>query len=114
MTDLWSSPRTRAARRARERDPEISVEQKMADVETIRTKIKQAISQVTGIKPETISDSTSYTEDLGLDSLSILEITVSVESHFKFQATDDELAAIRTVEDTVNLVRKRLCVEVPE
>ncbi len=84
----------------------------MVDIETIRTKIKQAISQVTGIKPEVISDSTSYTEDLGLDSLSILEITVSVESQFKFQATDEELAAIRTVEDTVSLVKKRLCVEV--
>jgi acyl carrier protein len=86
----------------------------MADAETIRTSIKQAICKVTGIKPESISDSTSYAEDLGLDSLSILEITVSVESQFKFQATDEELAAIRTVEDTVNLVKKRVCVEVPE
>ncbi|PYX87800.1 MAG: acyl carrier protein [Acidobacteria bacterium] len=82
------------------------------DVQTIQAKIKQAISQVTGIKPEAIPDSASYAEDLGLDSLSILEITVSVESQFKFQATDEELAAIRTVEDTVNLVKKRLCVEV--
>jgi acyl carrier protein len=94
--------------------PEISVEQKMADIESIRAKIKQAIGQVTGIKPEAISDATSYTEDLGLDSLSILEITVSVENQFKFQATDEELAAIRTVEDTISLVKKRLCVEVPE
>ena len=37
---------------------------------------------------------------------------VNKETILKFQATDEELAAIRTVEDTVNLVKKRLCVEV--
>lgn len=81
------------------------------NVETIRTAIKQAIHQVTGISAEAISDSTSYDEDLGLDSLSILEITVSVENRFRFQATDEELSSIRTVADTVNLVQRRLSME---
>lgn len=82
------------------------------DVQDISASVKQAISKVTGIKAETISDSASYVDDLGLDSLSILEITVSVENQFKFQASDEELSAIRTVEDTVSLVKKRLCVQV--
>ena len=74
--------------------------------------VKQAISKVTGIDTATISDSASYEQDLGLDSLSILEIAVNVESQFKIHATDEELSAIRTVEDTVNLVRKRMPAEV--
>jgi acyl carrier protein len=82
------------------------------DIETIKTKIKQAINQVTGIDAGTISDRASFTDDLGLDSLSILEIAVNVESHFKFQATDEELSSIRTVEDTVELVKRRMCLEV--
>ena len=82
------------------------------DVEAIKGRVKQSISQVTGIDAATISDSAAYVDDLGLDSLSILEIAVNVEEHFKFHATDDELAAIRTVEDTVQLVRRRMCVEV--
>jgi len=82
------------------------------DVEAIRARVKQSISQVTGIDAATISESAAYVDDLGLDSLSILEIAVNVEEHFKFHATDDELAAIRTVEDTVQLVRRRMCVEV--
>ena len=82
------------------------------DIEDVGAVVKQAISKVTGIKMETISDSASYQEDLGLDSLSILEITVSVENEFKFQASDEELSSIRTVEDTVSLVKKRLCVPV--
>ena len=82
------------------------------DVEAIRARVKQSISQVTGIDAVTISDSAAYVDDLGLDSLSILEIAVTVEEHFKFHATDDELAAIRTVEDTVQIVRRRMYVEV--
>ncbi|HEY6972422.1 MAG TPA: phosphopantetheine-binding protein [Candidatus Angelobacter sp.] len=82
------------------------------DVEAIRGRVKQSISQVTGIEVAAISDSAAYVDDLGLDSLSILEIAVNVEEHFKFHATDDELAAIRTVENTVELVRRRAYVEV--
>jgi acyl carrier protein len=82
------------------------------DVDVIRAKVKQSINQVTGIDAATITDSAAYVDDLGLDSLSILEIAVNVEEHFKFHATDEELTAVRSVEDTVELVRKRLSVEV--
>jgi len=82
------------------------------DVEAIKTSIKEAIHQVTGVDTANISDSASYADDLGLDSLAILEIAVAVETQFKFHATDEELSSIRTLEDTVNLVKRRMYVEV--
>ncbi|MGD0568448.1 MAG: acyl carrier protein [Candidatus Sulfotelmatobacter sp.] len=82
------------------------------DAEAIRTKVKQSINRVTGIEAATISDTASYDADLGLDSLSILEIVVDVETQFKFQASDEELSSIRTVADAVSLVEKRLSAEV--
>jgi acyl carrier protein len=82
------------------------------DVDVIRTKVKECIQKVTGIDAATISDSAAYVEDLDLDSLSILEISVSVEESFKFHATDEELSSVRNVEDTVALVMRRACVEV--
>jgi acyl carrier protein len=82
------------------------------EIQAIRAKVKECIQKVTGIDAATISDSAAYVGDLGLDSLSILEIAVSVEEHFKFHATDEELASTRTVDDTVELVTKRTCVEV--
>jgi acyl carrier protein len=89
--------------------PDISlVGQKAMDVEVIRTQIKEAIKRVAGIEVEAISDTASYENDLGLDSLSILEIAVEVENQFKFHASDEELASIRSVEDAVSLVKKRL------
>jgi acyl carrier protein len=88
------------------------LEQVTMETESIKATIKQSISRVTGIAADTISDSASYEDDLGLDSLSVLEIAVEVESYFKFQASDEELTSIRTVEDTAELVRKRLCAQV--
>jgi acyl carrier protein len=82
------------------------------EIQDIRDTIKQAISKVTGIDAGTISDSASYEGDLGLDSLSILEIAVSVESQFKIQASDEDLSAMRTIEDTVNMVKKWMPAEV--
>jgi acyl carrier protein len=83
------------------------------DVEAIKAKVKEAIQQVTGIDAATISDSASYDQDLGLDSLAILEIAVCVEQHFKFQATDEELSSLRTIADSAELVRRKMLVEAP-
>ncbi len=89
--------------------PDISiVGQKTMDVEAIRAQIKEAIKRVAGIEVEAIADTASYETDLGLDSLSILEIAVEIENQFKFHASDEELSSVRTVEDAVNLVKKRL------
>lgn len=82
------------------------------ELETIKAKIKEAIHEVTGLDAATISDSASYIDDLGLDSLAILEIAVAVENQFKFHASDDELSSIRTVEDTIALVKRRIFAEV--
>lgn len=78
------------------------------EIQEIRDTVKRTISEVTGIDINTIPDSASYDSDLGLDSLSILEIAVGVESHFKIKANDEELSGIRTIDDTVELVRRRM------
>jgi acyl carrier protein len=83
------------------------------DAEEIRAGIKRIIAKVSGINCAEIADSASYVDDLGLDSLSILEIAVNVEHDFKIkEAQDDELSEIRTIEDTVRFVGRRLCVEI--
>ena len=76
------------------------------DCQEIRTRIKTSISNVTGIGMTEIRDDSSYVDDLGLDSLSILEIIVDVEAQFDIDAPEEELKAIRTIDDTVKLVQQ--------
>lgn len=50
------------------------------DVNEIRRKTKDSISRITGIPVDDIADSASYREDLGLDSLAMLEIAVDAST----------------------------------
>ena len=78
------------------------------DVEVIRTKIKEIISNVTSIAPEEIGDNASLIEDLQLDSLSLLEIGVDVDYEFKLGVPEERLGEMRTVGDAVDLVQETL------
>lgn len=81
------------------------------DRSVIRAKIKNSIARVANLAPEEIGDAASYREDLMLDSLTILEIVVDVELQFQIKVPDEELSAVRTVEDTTDLVQQYLCLE---
>ncbi|MEM7583190.1 MAG: phosphopantetheine-binding protein [Acidobacteriota bacterium] len=78
------------------------------DVEQIRGKIKEVISNVTNIDPSEIGDKASFVEDLQLDSLSLLEIGVDVDYEFKLGVPEERLSELRTVQDTVDLVQQCL------
>jgi acyl carrier protein len=66
--------------------------------------IKEIIGKVTGCSPDGISDSATFVDDLGLDSLAILEIAVDVENRFQIRATDEELQSIRSIQDSLALI----------
>jgi len=74
----------------------------------IRSIVKHSIARITSISPEEIPDNASYKGDLKLDSLTILEIAVDAEYQFKIRIPEDELSAIDTIEDTVNIVQQHL------
>ncbi len=70
--------------------------------------IKQSIARITGIPPDQIADTASYDKDLGLDSLSMLEIAVDAEMRFAIKIPDSRLPEIRTVDDAVRIVTEYL------
>lgn len=78
------------------------------DVEQIRSKIKDVISNVTNIDPAEIGDRASFVDDLQLDSLSLLEIGVDVDYEFKLGVPEERLGELRTVQDAVELVQQCL------
>lgn len=76
--------------------------------EDIRAQIKQSISTVTGIEVADIPDSAAYRDDLGLDSLSILEVAINVEFHYKVEVPEEELKEIRNIDDTIAVIDRHL------
>jgi len=78
------------------------------DAIAIRDSIRQSISRITGIPADQIADTASYTDDLGLDSLSLLEIAVDAEMSFHVKIPDERLAELRNVDETVRMVSEYL------
>jgi len=74
----------------------------------IAAKVKQSIATVTGLKTDELIGSTSYEDDLSLDSISILEIVVDVEYQFKIKISEVFLGNVRTLDDTINVVQQCL------
>ena len=74
----------------------------------IRKRVKKSIATITNISLDEIPDNASYKDDLQLDSLTILEIAVDAEYQFQVKLSDDDLAVLRTVDDTVRMVQQYL------
>lgn len=78
------------------------------DVPEMKSRIKEIISNITNIDPEEIEDSASFTQDLDLDSLSLLEIGVDVDYEFQLGLPEERMRGIDSVNQTVELVQERL------
>jgi len=74
----------------------------------IRKKIKEAIAKVSDIELEEIPDEASFVDDLGLDSLVLLEISVEMELEFGVEVSEDDLRTLVTIQDAVDLYRHAL------
>jgi acyl carrier protein len=75
----------------------------------IRLLIKQAVSRVAGIALDGIADDARFVEDLGLDSLSVIESLVIVEHELRVQAQQEDVESqVRSIEDAVRLVQGEL------
>jgi acyl carrier protein len=76
--------------------------------EFIRGEVKKLVAEVTEREPEEIGDASLYREELGIDSLTALEIMFAVDKKFKITVPDEEYQQLKTVNETVALVMRYL------
>ncbi len=74
--------------------------------EDIRTGLAEILEEVAGVLPADATMEKSFTDDLDVDSLSMVEIATAVEDKFGVAIPDDELANIKTVGDAVSFIEK--------
>ena len=66
--------------------------------------IKEIVVEVAGIDAGKISMDKKFTEDLDVDSLSMVEVVVAAEEKFGVKIPDDEVTKMATVGDAVNFI----------
>ncbi len=73
----------------------------------IESKVKSIIADQLGVGEDEIKPESSFIEDLGADSLDIVELVMAMEEEFGFEIPDDQAEKIRTVGDAVTYLRQR-------
>lgn len=69
-------------------------------------KIKEIISEQMSISEDKITMETTFTEDLGADSLDIFQIISELEEEFHIEFSNEDAEKIKTVGDAVNYIKE--------
>ena len=77
-------------------------------MENFKTTFDKLLINTLGISQEDIKPETHFTNDLGADSLDMVELIMEFESEFKVTIPDDDTEEILTVRDAENYLRNKL------
>lgn len=71
---------------------------------TIEAKVRSIIADQLGVSEDEIKMESSFIEDLGADSLDIVELVMAMEEEFEVEIPDEEAENIKTVGDAINYI----------
>src|SRR3954454_2277861 len=80
--------------------------EKMASTEEIRSNLAEIVNEIAGIPVEDVQLDKSFTDDLDVDSLSMVEVVVAAEEEFDVKIPDDEVKNLKTVGDAVAFIER--------
>ncbi|HZB67798.1 MAG TPA: acyl carrier protein [Ornithinibacter sp.] len=68
--------------------------------------LAEIVNEETGLEPSEVQSDKSFTDDLDIDSLSMMTIVVNAEEKFGVRIPDDEVKNLSTVGDAVGFIAK--------
>lgn len=72
----------------------------------IEAKVKKLIADRLGVEVDKIVDSAHFVDDLGADSLDMVELVMALEEEFDTEIDDEEAEKITTVQEVMEYIRK--------
>ena len=78
----------------------------MASTEEIRADLAEIVNEITGIPADDVQLEKSFTDDLDVDSLSMVEVVVAAEEKFGVTIPDDQVKNLKTVGDAVTFIER--------
>ncbi len=74
---------------------------------SIRPKLKEIIQEQLGVDADRIKSEASFIDDLGADSLDIVELVMAMEEEFDLEIPDEDAEKLRTVLDVQNYLEAK-------
>ena len=76
--------------------------------ENLEQDIKQVIADVTGRSVEELKPEAHFFNDLGVDSIKAIELTVAIERRYRISIRDEQIPTISNIKQAVELVKQAL------
>jgi acyl carrier protein len=81
-----------------------SQEEKDMTQQDVLAGLAQIVNQIAGVAPTDVTMDKTFTDDLDVDSISMVEIATIAEDEFHVRIPDEDLKDLRTVGDAVNYI----------
>ena len=70
-------------------------------------KVKEIVAESLNVEESTLSETTSFKEDLGADSLDLFEMVMALEEEFEVEIPTEDLENIKTIGDVESYLQSR-------
>jgi acyl carrier protein len=74
---------------------------------SVEQKVKQIIVDQLGVDEGQVEENASFVEDLGADSLDIVELVMALEEQFDLDVPDEEAEKLKTVKDVIDYIKSK-------
>ena len=74
----------------------------------VEDKIRELIVEQLGVSAEEVIPEASFIDDLGADSLDIVELVMALEEEWGLEIPDDDAEKIQTIQDAITYIEERV------
>jgi acyl carrier protein len=74
---------------------------------SVEEKVKECIVSQLGVNEDEVTLEASFIDDLGADSLDIVELVMAFEEKFSLEIPDDDVEQLKTVNDAVKYIQEK-------
>ena len=71
---------------------------------SIKDRVKEIVCEQLGVTAEEVTPEASFIEDLGADSLDIVELVMALEEEYEMEISDEDAEKIKTVQDIITYI----------
>jgi acyl carrier protein len=76
-----------------------------ASADEVRAGLAEILNEVADVDASDVTDDKSFTDDLDVDSLSMVEVAMAAEEKFGVKIPDDDLPKLTTVGDAISYIQ---------